>query len=67
MSEPVIVLDQLAKTFGKTVAVDRLSMSVPAGEIFGFLGANWRRQDDDHPNALWSREADLRERNDRRP
>ena len=39
MSESIIVLDQLRKVFGKTVAVDRVSMSVPAGEIFGFLGA----------------------------
>ena len=40
MTELVIVLDRLAKSFGKTVAVDGVSMSVPAGEIFGFLGAN---------------------------
>jgi ABC-2 type transport system ATP-binding protein len=40
MPEPVIVLDQLAKSFGATVAVDGVSMAIPAGEIFGFLGAN---------------------------
>src|SRR3984885_15842663 len=40
MSGPIIVLDRLGKTFGETVAVDALSMSIPAGEIFGFLGAN---------------------------
>jgi ABC-2 type transport system ATP-binding protein len=40
MPEPVIVLDKLAKSFGDTVAVDGISMSIPAGEIFGFLGAN---------------------------
>jgi ABC-2 type transport system ATP-binding protein len=40
MAEPIIVLDQLRKVFGKTVAVDRVSMSIPPGEIFGFLGAN---------------------------
>jgi len=40
MPEPVIVLDRLAKSFGTTVAVDGISMDVPAGEIFGFLGAN---------------------------
>jgi ABC-2 type transport system ATP-binding protein len=38
--EPVIVLDKLAKSFGHTLAVDGITMSVPAGEIFGFLGAN---------------------------
>jgi ABC-2 type transport system ATP-binding protein len=40
MSESVIVLDQLCKAFGDTVAVDNISMSIRAGEIFGFLGAN---------------------------
>lgn len=40
MPEPAVVLDQLAKSFGPLVAVDRLSMTIPAGEIFGFLGAN---------------------------
>ena len=40
MSQPVITLDRLAKSFGTTVAVDGLSMAIPAGEIFGFLGAN---------------------------
>lgn len=39
-AEPVIILDQLVKAYGDVVAVDRVSMSVPAGEIFGFLGAN---------------------------
>ncbi|MEI6349744.1 MAG: ATP-binding cassette domain-containing protein [Verrucomicrobiota bacterium] len=40
MTQPLITLNQLAKTYGDTVAVDRVSMSIPAGEIFGFLGAN---------------------------
>src|ERR1700679_2673373 len=40
MPEPIIVLDQLRKVFGDTVAVDRVSMSIAPGEIFGFLGAN---------------------------
>ena len=40
MPSPVIVLDQLQKNYGANTAVDRVSMSVPAGEIFGFLGAN---------------------------
>jgi ABC-2 type transport system ATP-binding protein len=40
MSEPLIVLDHLAKSFGEHVAVDALSMSIPKGEVFGFLGAN---------------------------
>ena len=40
MSDPIIALDRLAKSFGSTTAVDGISMSIPAGEIFGFLGAN---------------------------
>jgi len=40
MSEPLIVLDHLAKSFGDHVAVDALSMRIPKGEVFGFLGAN---------------------------
>jgi len=40
MSAPLIVLDQLQKTYGENIAVDRVSMSISPGEIFGFLGAN---------------------------
>lgn len=40
MPEPVIVLDSLAKSFRDTVAVNGVTMTIPAGEIFGFLGAN---------------------------
>ncbi len=37
---PTIVLDRLEKIYGRNRAVEALSFSVPAGEIFGFLGAN---------------------------
>jgi ABC-2 type transport system ATP-binding protein len=40
MPESIIVLNQLAKSFGETVAVAGITMDIPAGEIFGFLGAN---------------------------
>ena len=36
----VIVLDQLVVRFGRFVAVDRLSLSIRQGELFGFLGPN---------------------------
>jgi ABC-2 type transport system ATP-binding protein len=40
MPEPIIVLDHLRKEFGRTVAVDGVTMEIPRGQIFGFLGAN---------------------------
>ena len=38
--EPVLVVDHLTKRFGERVAVDDVSFSVAAGEVFGFLGPN---------------------------
>ncbi|TXT37690.1 MAG: ABC-2 type transport system ATP-binding protein, partial [Planctomycetota bacterium] len=35
-----IILDQLVVRFGRFVAVDRLSLSIREGELFGFLGPN---------------------------
>lgn len=40
MREPLILLDQLQKVYGDTTAVNRISLSITPGEIFGFLGAN---------------------------
>jgi ABC-2 type transport system ATP-binding protein len=40
MSEPVIVLDHLSKSFGDVHAVQDLSLRIEAGTIFGFLGPN---------------------------
>lgn len=40
MPEALIVLKNLSKRFGKRKAVNRISMSIQPGEIFGFLGAN---------------------------
>ena len=38
--EPVLVVEHLTKRFGDRLAVDDLSFSVGAGEVFGFLGPN---------------------------
>ncbi len=35
-----VSLDQLTKRFGDFTAVDRVSLTVPRGQIFGFLGPN---------------------------
>jgi ABC-2 type transport system ATP-binding protein len=40
MGTAMIELHELTKRYGATVAVDRLSLSIPAGSIFGFLGPN---------------------------
>jgi len=40
MSEAVISLDALSKSYGDVRAVDNLTLNVHAGAIFGFLGAN---------------------------
>ena len=40
MTEPVIVLKHLSKSFGNVHAVQDLSFQIEAGTIFGFLGPN---------------------------
>ncbi len=37
---PVIEAEGLVKRYGRTIALDGLSMRVPPGEVFGFLGPN---------------------------
>ncbi|MGZ3588967.1 MAG: ABC transporter ATP-binding protein [Candidatus Limnocylindrales bacterium] len=39
-TDPVIETDGLVKRYGRTTALDGLSMRVPRGEVFGFLGPN---------------------------
>jgi ABC-2 type transport system ATP-binding protein len=39
--QPVAIsIENLTKLYGETLAVDRLSLNVPAGRMFGFLGPN---------------------------
>ena len=40
MPDPIIVLKNLRKAYGATIAANDLNLSIPRGEIFGFLGAN---------------------------
>jgi len=40
MPDAAIVMDRFSKRFGDRVAVDDLSLSVPAGSIFGLVGQN---------------------------
>ena len=48
--EAIIETRELTRTFDLLVAVDRLTLSVNRGEIFGLRGPGRRRQDD-HPAA----------------
>jgi ABC-2 type transport system ATP-binding protein len=38
------VVEHLTKRFGERLAVDDVSFTVAAGEVFGFLGAPRRQQ-----------------------
>lgn len=40
MSEPVIWTKDLTKKFGEFISVDKVSIEVNRGEIYGFIGAN---------------------------
>jgi len=37
---PAVIVEDLVRVFGRFVAVDHISFSVPKGEVFGFLGPN---------------------------
>src|SRR4051812_6661893 len=40
MTEPLLQITNLTKRYGSTTAVDSVSFSVVAGELFGLLGPN---------------------------
>ncbi len=40
MTDPAVAIENLTVRFGEFTAVDRVSLRVERGEIFGFLGAN---------------------------
>ncbi|WP_323742669.1 ABC transporter ATP-binding protein [Nocardioides islandensis] len=40
MTDPVVHIEQLVKTFGATRALDGLDLTVAVGEVHGFLGPN---------------------------
>ncbi len=37
---PAVEISEISKTFGSTVAVDGLSLAVPQGSVYGFIGPN---------------------------
>ena len=40
MSKPVIVLNELTKSYGKHRGIENISFTVEQGEVFGFIGPN---------------------------
>ena len=40
ISDAMLELDSLKKSFGQTIAVDNISLSIKKGEVLGFLGPN---------------------------
>ena len=38
--DPVIITQEVTKRFGSVVALDRMSLEVPGGQVVGFLGPN---------------------------
>ena len=40
MADPILATHNLTKQYGKRLAVDKLNLEIPEGEIFGFLGPN---------------------------
>ncbi len=58
----VITTRGLVKHFGRLRAVDGIDLDVRAGDIYGFLGRQRLRQDDDRPDAARARAAHQRRR-----
>jgi len=40
MTEPIVAIERVSKTFGTHAAVDDLTLAVPRGSIYGFIGPN---------------------------
>ena len=40
MSEPVVTIRELSRRFGSKVALDRVSLTIPQGAVYGLVGGN---------------------------
>ncbi len=48
-SETLLVAEDLRKTYGARVALRKLSFTLQAGHVMGFLGPEWCRENDVDP------------------
>ncbi len=55
----VIETEKLTKSYGSHRGIIEVDLAVAQGEIFGFLGPERRRQDDDDPDPARPDPADL--------
>ena len=62
MSEPVIALNKLTKSYGKHRGIEEISFTVERGEIFGFIGPNGAGKVHHHPYLDGTVEAHRRNR-----
>ena len=50
----VIRTEKLTKSYGSHRGIVDVDLDVQKGEVFGFLGPERRRQDDDDPDSCWT-------------
>lgn len=41
----ILKAERLSKTYGKSIAVSEVSLTVRQGDIYGLIGKKWRRKD----------------------
>ena len=61
MPEPAIVLRDVTKSYDAIVAVDNLSLTVPRGSIYGFIGPNGGYRSDELHLRVLGREPSARQ------
>lgn len=52
--ENILEIKNLSKFFGKSKVVDSINLNIKAGEIYGFLGPNGARKDNNNKNDIRS-------------
>jgi len=50
--ENVLEIKKLSKFFGKSKVVDNINLEIKSGEIYGFLGPNGARKNNNNKNDI---------------